>query len=92
MLQPAKERVARAQTGLVGYIPKGAVAVVAKQHVAFVGEIGDHDVRAAVIIVVAEIGTHSGKGLSVLVVAHAGQQAGFRKGAIPVVVVEKTLY
>ncbi len=90
---PARESERRtAHAGLVGHIAKCAVAVVAKQHVAFVGEIGDHDIGTAVIIVIGEIGAHPGKCLAVLVVANPCQQAGFGESAVSIVVVEKTLH
>ena len=57
---------------LVGHISEGPVAVIAKQHVPFVREIGDDDIGIAVIIEVAEISAHPGKGFAVLVVADAG--------------------
>ena len=87
-----KSKSRAAHAGRVGHIPKGAVAVVAKKHVAFVGEIGDHDIGTAIIIVVAEIRAHAGEGLAILVVSNARQQPDFAERAVAVVVVEKTLH
>ena len=54
---------------------KRAVAVVAKEHVALVGEIRHDDIGTAIVVEVGKIDAHPGEGLAVLVEADAGQQA-----------------
>ena len=76
----------------VGDVSKRAVAVVAKQPVALVGEVGDEDIGTAVVVVVRKVHAHAGKGLSVLVVSHAGQQGHLGERAVSVVPEQERLH
>src|SRR5258708_15572388 len=78
--------------GRVGHIAKRAGALIAKQHIALVGEIRHDDIGQAIVVVVAEVDSHACEGLAVFVVAHAGEQADFAKRAVAIVVIEETLH
>ena len=62
-----------AQAGLIGHVTKCAIAIVAKEHVAFIGKVSDNDVGKTIVIVIAEVHAHAGEGLSVFVVSHSGK-------------------
>src|SRR5262245_11242480 len=90
MSAPTRERQCRsADTGRVGDVAEAAVAVLSKQPVSFVREIGDDDVRASVVIVVAEIDAHARKRLAVFGESHARREAKFFERAIAIVVIEE---
>src|SRR5215469_10099737 len=62
---------ARGHTG----ISKRAVTIVLVKSVALIGQIGDNDVRPAIVIVVGEVHTHTGVGSAVHVDCHRGSEA-----------------
>src|SRR6266568_1959693 len=84
-----KSESGSAQARRVGHIPEAAVAVVAKEVITFVGKIRNHNIRAAVVVVIAEVGPHPGKRFAVLIVGNACGQADFGERAISVVVVQE---
>src|SRR5207244_4777244 len=71
---------------------KCAIAIVAKEHVAFIGKVSDNDVGKTIVIVIAEVHAHAGEGLSVFVVSHSGKQARLAKRTVSVVVIKKALH
>ena len=66
-----------------------AVAEIAKQVVRLQLEVRDHQIEAAVAIVVAEVGAHAGPGFAVAGDRDAGQQADFAKDATALVVIQE---
>ena len=58
-------------------IIEGAVAIVVVERIALIGEVGNHQVRPSVVVVIGKVHAHAGKGLALGVDRRLGLQAYF---------------
>ena len=61
------------------------------KRIEFILEVGDDEIESPVIIIVAKISSHAAFSATVFAEANPRQQAGFRKRAIAIVVIEEIL-
>src|SRR5438128_4358940 len=66
-----------------------AVAVVLIESVALIRQVGYHNVRPAIVIVVGEVHAHTGISSAINVYCNFGGKADFFESAIPLVVIEE---
>src|SRR5690348_15103178 len=85
----AKKRNAdRSEPGRPSLVGKAAIVVVVVEVVGIVGEIGFHQVRPAVIVVIGAVHPHAGLGQAISAESHSSLHSYFRKPSFAVVVVK----
>ncbi len=82
----------RAEAGFETSIGERATAIVAVGAVDFTGQLGNDDVRLAVVVVILKHSAHAGKGLPVGGERGTGLESALGKRAVAVVVVEVLLH
>jgi len=75
--------------GGIAFIVECAIAVVSIQRIDLAGQVGDDQVRQAVIVVIRKIHAHSRVGVALAIHGYARLQRHFFKRAVTLVVVEK---
>src|SRR5579864_87367 len=63
-----------AESGRIGYIGEGSVAVVVIERRGVVGKVGAEEIEIAVAVVVGNGGAHAGLLATVRIVGHPGQE------------------
>ena len=69
-------------------VGKCSIVLIGVQGVALIGEIGNHEIRPAIVVVIGKIDAHARVGPSVIVDGDLRRQADFLKLAVALVVVK----